>query len=260
MSARVLLALGSVLAGTMLLDASRAEPASLVPTVDTLVERVANAWDSLHVKLTARMTIVRRDREDTEVGLLIRRAGRGRTRIDFLSPPKDEGKVMLQDGDETWLYLPRTRKFVEVPARRNPLAGGGIKICPGGNWGTPMACRMSANTIKIRVKEVVKMRIDGTSVSTVMITKICIVVLTPALSSATGSILLKSGSRSVALSISAGTERSCAEPGAGLIRMVIPTTAAVSRIFEPPCSAKAALLRVLTLLASTRPARPSLSS
>ena len=124
MSARVLLALGSVLAGTMLLDAPRAEPASLVPTVDTLVERVANAWDSLHVKLTARMTIVRRDREDTEVGLLIRRAGRGRTRIDFLSPPKDEGKVMLQDGDETWLYLPRTGKFVEVPARRNPLAGG----------------------------------------------------------------------------------------------------------------------------------------
>jgi len=119
----VLWALGPVLVAASLADA-REEPAVAVPTVETLVERVATAWDSLEVKLTAGMTVVRPGRPDTEVQLLIRRRGRNRTRIDFLSPPKDEGKVLLQIGEETWLYLPRTDRFVEVPARRNPLAGG----------------------------------------------------------------------------------------------------------------------------------------
>jgi outer membrane lipoprotein-sorting protein len=119
----ILWAFGPVLVAAALADA-REEPAVTVPTVETLVERVATAWDSLDVKLTASMTVVRPGRPDTEVQLLIRRRGRNRTRIDFLSPPKDEGKVLLQIGEETWLYLPRADRFVEVPARRNPLAGG----------------------------------------------------------------------------------------------------------------------------------------
>ena len=123
MSRPILWALGPVLVAASLVDA-RAEPTVAVPTVETLVERVSTAWDSLNVKLTAGMTVVRPNRPDTEVELLIRRAGRGRTRIDFLSPPKDEGKVLLQIGDESWLYLPRADRFVEVLPRRNPLAGG----------------------------------------------------------------------------------------------------------------------------------------
>ena len=123
MSRPILWALGPVLLATSLVDA-REEPTIAVPTVETLVQRVATTWDSLHVKLTAGMTVVRPDRPDTEVQLLIRRAGRNRNRIDFLSPAKDEGKVLLQIGDETWLYLPRAKRVVEISARRNPLAGG----------------------------------------------------------------------------------------------------------------------------------------
>ena len=123
MRSPILWALGPVLVAASLVDA-REEPTVAVPTVETLVERVAAAWDSLDVKLTAGMTVVRPDRPDTEVELLIRRAGRNRTRIDFLSPPRDEGKVLLQIGEQTWLYLPRAKKTVEISARRNPLAGG----------------------------------------------------------------------------------------------------------------------------------------
>ena len=123
MSSPILWALGPVLVAASLVDA-REEPTVAVPTVETLVERVAAAWDSLNVKLTAGMTVVRPDRPNTKVELLIRRAGRNRTRIDFLSPQKDEGKVLLRIGEQTWLYLPRAKKVVEIPARRNPLAGG----------------------------------------------------------------------------------------------------------------------------------------
>ena len=123
MSSPILWALGPVLVAAALVGA-REEPTVAVPTVETLVQRVATTWDSLNVKLTADMTLVRPGRPDTVVQLLIRRSGRGRTRIDFLSPPKDEGKVLLQIGEETWLYLPRIDRFVEVPARRSPLAGG----------------------------------------------------------------------------------------------------------------------------------------
>ena len=132
MSHTILVVLGPVLVASALVDA-RDEAMVAVPTVDSLVERVVTAWDSLHIKLTAGMTVVRPDRPDTEVELLIRRAGRGRTRIDFLSPPKDEGKVLLQNGERTWLSLPRPDRFVEVPARRNPLAGGELfeDLLPG---------------------------------------------------------------------------------------------------------------------------------
>jgi len=70
------------------------------------------------------MTLTQPGRPPSELDLVVRRAGRGRTRIDFLSPPKDRGNVLLQIGDETWFYLQKADRLMEVPWKRNPLAGG----------------------------------------------------------------------------------------------------------------------------------------
>lgn len=94
------------------------------PTAEALVESVAAAWDPVRVRLLAKMTVVSPGRPETETELLIRRAGSGRTRVDFMSPEKDRGKALLQSGSQTWLYLPRTGRVIEVPAKRSPLAGG----------------------------------------------------------------------------------------------------------------------------------------
>ena len=104
--------------------AAAADEASGLPAVEDLVQRVAAAWDPVEVSMTAIMTLERRGRKPSTVELQIRRAGHGQTRIDFLAPVRDRGKVILEDDGETWLYLPRTGRVVEVPARRNPLAGG----------------------------------------------------------------------------------------------------------------------------------------
>ena len=116
--------LGPVLLGTVLLGPAPGRQRGTVPTVETLVERVANTWDPLRATLRARMTVIRAGRPPSAFELLIRRGGRGRTRIDFLSPANDEGKVVLSIGKQAWLYLPRADRVVELPARRNPLAGG----------------------------------------------------------------------------------------------------------------------------------------
>ena len=111
-----------------------AEGVSDLPAVEDLVQRVAAAWDPIRVSLKATLTLERRGRSPSTVELQIRRAGGGQTRIDFLAPARDRGKVILEDGGETWLYLPRTGRVVEVPARRNPLAGGVLfeDLFPGG--------------------------------------------------------------------------------------------------------------------------------
>ena len=96
----------------------------VLPTADTLIESVAAAWDPVQVRLIANMTVRQPGRPESATRLLIRRGGSGRTRIDFLSPDKDRGKALLQIGSETWLYLPRTGRVIEVPAQRSPLAGG----------------------------------------------------------------------------------------------------------------------------------------
>ncbi len=108
--------------------------ASEVPAAEELVRRVAAAWDPVRVSLKATMTVERRNRPASIQELLIQRAGSGRTRIELLSPARDRGKVILENGGETWLYLPRTDRVVEVPARRNPLAGGVLfeDLFPGG--------------------------------------------------------------------------------------------------------------------------------
>ena len=105
-----------------------------LPTAETLVESVASTWDPVQVRLLARMTVLQPGRPEVETELLIRRAGSGRTRVDFLAPEKDKGKALLQVGSETWLFLPRTGRVIEVPAKRSPLAGGVLfeDLFPGG--------------------------------------------------------------------------------------------------------------------------------
>ena len=106
------------------LTLAQEEGLPVLPTADTLIESVTAAWDPVHVRLIAKMTVRQPGRPESETRLLIRRAGSGRTRIDFLSPEKDRGKVLLQSGNESWLYIPRTGRVIEVPAKRSPLAGG----------------------------------------------------------------------------------------------------------------------------------------
>lgn len=116
------LALAATLVSSLVL--AQEETPSELPTADTLIESVQTAWNPLQIRLVANMTIRQPGRPEFGSQLLIRRAGFGRTRIDFLSPEKDRGKVMLQIGDETWLYIPRIGRAIEVPAKRSPLAGG----------------------------------------------------------------------------------------------------------------------------------------
>ncbi len=113
-----------MLAACILAAVGTTLPAAQLPSVEALVDRVATDWEPLRLELTATMTVVRPRRPSTEIGLRIRRAGSGRTRVDFLSPPRNRGKVILQIDDRTLLYLPRPDRTLEVPARRNPLAGG----------------------------------------------------------------------------------------------------------------------------------------
>ena len=95
-----------------------------VPEADTLIQRLADTWGPLEVSLTATMTTVKPGRNAVETEIRILRGGPNRTRIEFLAPEKDAGKVILRLGDKTWLYLPKADRRVKVPARRNPLAGG----------------------------------------------------------------------------------------------------------------------------------------
>ena len=119
---------------TLLAGSAPAAATSGVPSAEDLARRAAAAWDPVRVSLKAIMTVERRGRPASTAELLIRRAGSGRTRVEFLSPPRDRGKIILESGGETWLYLPRTGRVVEVPARRNPLAGGVLfeDLFPGG--------------------------------------------------------------------------------------------------------------------------------
>jgi len=94
-----------------------------LPDAATLRQR-ASAWGAVEVALTARMVTHKEGREPFTADLRILRAGRTRTRIDFLAPPKDAGKVLLQLGDQAWLYLPKADRVVKVPPRRNLLADG----------------------------------------------------------------------------------------------------------------------------------------
>ena len=116
------------------LSAAQSPAVSEAPAAEDLMRRVAEAWDPVRVRLKATLTVERPHRPASTTELLIRRAGRGRTRIEFLSPPRDRGKILLEDGGESWLYIPRTGRVVEVPARRNPLAGGVLfeDLFPGG--------------------------------------------------------------------------------------------------------------------------------
>ena len=116
------LAIAATLVSGLIL--AQEERLPVLPTADTLIESVAAAWDPIQVRLIANMTVRQPGRPESETRLLIRRAGSGRTRIDFLAPEKDRGKALLHSGNETWLYIPRIGRVIEVPAKRSPLAGG----------------------------------------------------------------------------------------------------------------------------------------
>ena len=93
------------------------------PDAAALVAAAAGSWAPLEAALTATMTTGRPDREPSVADLRILRGGPGRTRIEFLSPERQRGKILLQVRDETWMYLPRPQRVVKVPLRRNPLSG-----------------------------------------------------------------------------------------------------------------------------------------
>ncbi len=134
-AARMGVLLGALLlAGAPLPSSAETPVPEASPAVEELVARVAAAWDPVRVDLSAIMTVERGERPPSVRELRIRRADGGRTRIELLSPARDRGKVILETGGETWLYLPRTDRVVEVPARRNPLAGGVLfeDLFPGG--------------------------------------------------------------------------------------------------------------------------------
>lgn len=107
----------------LLLMSGGAVAAAAPPDAATLLAGVAGSWAPLEAVLIATMTTQREDREPSVAELRILRGGRGRTRIEFLSPERQRGKILLQVEDQTWMYLPRPQRVVKVPLRRNPLSG-----------------------------------------------------------------------------------------------------------------------------------------
>jgi hypothetical protein len=94
--------------------------------IDDELARKARAWGSVRVRLEARLASDRPGREPAVSDLVIHRAGADRIRVDFLSPERDRGKVLLQTKEGSWLWLPRAERLLEVPVGRNPLAGGAL--------------------------------------------------------------------------------------------------------------------------------------
>ncbi len=107
----------------LVLACAGATTAAAPPDAAQLVAGVAGSWAPLEAALTATMTTQRPDREPSVAELRILRGGQGRTRIEFLSPERQRGKILLLLRGETWMYLPRPRRVVKVPLRRNPLSG-----------------------------------------------------------------------------------------------------------------------------------------
>jgi outer membrane lipoprotein-sorting protein len=100
------------------LGALAADP---LPDSDALLERIRTTWTGVAVRMNATMTITKPDGEQTSCKLRIHRAGDDRTRVQFLSPERHEGKVMLMAERKLWLYLPRAKKVTQVPRRRDPF-------------------------------------------------------------------------------------------------------------------------------------------
>lgn len=106
------------------LTAASLAAAAGVPGPDELVQRCRDAWISVPVRMRATMTATRPGQPESVLDLAIERDGRGRTLIEFLTPGKDEGKLVLAVGEKMWLYLPRAGRVTAVSRRRNPFAAG----------------------------------------------------------------------------------------------------------------------------------------
>jgi hypothetical protein len=111
--------------GSWLVVVSSAMASSAAP-IDEELARKGRAWREVRVRLEGRLLSGRPGREPAASDVVIRRAGADRIRVDFVSPERDRGKVLLQTTEGSWLWLPRAERLLEVPAGRNPLAGGGL--------------------------------------------------------------------------------------------------------------------------------------
>jgi hypothetical protein len=101
-----------------------ASPVEHARTVEGLAARANQEWLDLRVELDAGIRCVSGDGRVSQSEITIRRDGAARTRIDFRSPPRDAGKVLVRIGADTWVYLPRAGKRMKLPPRRDPVPGG----------------------------------------------------------------------------------------------------------------------------------------
>jgi outer membrane lipoprotein-sorting protein len=92
-----------------------------LPDAAVLLERIRESWTGIAVRMDATMTISKPEGSETSCELKILRAGDDRTRIEFLSPERHRGKVMLMAEGKLWLYLPRANKVTQIPRRRDPF-------------------------------------------------------------------------------------------------------------------------------------------
>ncbi|MBI2571498.1 MAG: outer membrane lipoprotein-sorting protein [Candidatus Schekmanbacteria bacterium] len=116
-------ALAAVLLLPAALPAAARAQAAPLPTAEDLLRRVDEAWNVLRVRMQATLAVLPRDRPPSTFAVLLSRGAPNRLRVDFLSPPKDQGKALLQRDDKTWLFLPRAKKTIAISPRQSPLAG-----------------------------------------------------------------------------------------------------------------------------------------
>lgn len=123
-----------LLASTVLAVPALEAQVVTAPSARALIERLATDTDRIRVELTAKMMVEPVGGPTSESEILVRLAGPDRMRVDFLSPPKHRGKIILQLGSETWLYLPGADRILK--ARGSPFANllsgklevGGAKV------------------------------------------------------------------------------------------------------------------------------------
>ena len=90
-------------------------PARAAPDATALLQKAWDNWRSKSSRSTTKMIIHRPQWERT---LIMKSWTRGRSDalVRFISPPKDAGNATLKLGNNTWIYNPKIRQVVKLPA------------------------------------------------------------------------------------------------------------------------------------------------
>ncbi len=107
---QIIIGLGAAL-GTSAL----AMPAVSAADATALLQKAWDNWRSKSSRSTTKM-IIHRPRWERTLVMKTWTRGRSDALVRFISPPKDAGNATLKLGNNTWIYNPKIRQVVKLPA------------------------------------------------------------------------------------------------------------------------------------------------